>query len=106
MCDIIYSMFSIISSILGCSQQLFRSLINAGTALFFPAVLAEAILSRQALQICSLHLTSDVTPPPCVLLPPCSLHHCIIYLFYSPSAPKLCHPSHSMCSDSSVIRWQ
>lgn len=67
--------------------------------LFFPSVLTEAILTHQALQICSLHLTSNVThlsPSYCSSLcafTPHSLYHCIIYLFYSPSAPKLCQPT-------------
>lgn len=91
-----------------------KCLTNALPPLFFAPVIGEAIPSNQAL-ICSLHLTSNVThlspsySSSLCAFTPRSLHHCIhssLLLSLCSKALPSHHPSHSMCSDSSVIRWQ
>lgn len=55
------------------------------------------------------HLSPSFTSSLLCFYPPVHSIIVSIYLFYSPSAPRSFHPSipsHSMRSDSSVIRWQ
>lgn len=65
-----------------------------------------SICSNQFLQILPLHLSSIYLSVTHLSPSFSSSLVASIYLFYSPFAPQPFHPSHSIHSDSSVIRWQ